>query len=302
MGTVQKEANPFKALVELEGLSNQSAFALYNEVERLKPSYREEETQELFLFYHFINILAKANVDCLLAGGILMKMFFKEHARHSSDIDVIAKDPEILFKQIEKAIAHTEGDISFQIKWTKRKWASPVYFYDTFGFEVEAYHDGDLFKTFLLDGKAVEYYDQIEKAKYIGPKIIAPDFYFYGVRIEYVACEKIMAISCELLRPIKHLVDVYTLRFVDLDYSLLKKYLRRCLEKENKVRDSLGMPRQEERYGITKGKLFIGNFYLCSISAGYRLTKKEMVKAVNDWCEEKLGEWPKLSRIPIQNK
>ncbi len=284
--TMQKENNPYVALnkIKPEEYKGYSHFALYHEVEAIRPSLREGETQELFLFFHFLNLLSKANVDYLLNGSQIIKPYLKDKVRFGKDIDIIAQDPDILFEQIDKAISNATGDITYKIKELRRREADQVYYYDTFLFRIEAYHDGDFFHGFSLDGKVVSDFDKIEKVKYYGPKIIDEDFYYYGVKIESVAAEKIVALSCELLRPYKHLVDVYTLtKYVDLDIGLLKKYLSQILDRENRVREKLNISPINDDYKIKQDKLFSGNYYFYAISAGYRVTKTEMIKEINDW-------------------
>lgn len=188
------------------------------------------------------------------------------------------------FKEINDALNNAKGDINFKVTKLRNREADEKYFYDIFVFKVEAYHNEDLIKVFIVDGKIVDNYDEIEKVKYQGPKIIDEDFYFYGVDLEYIAAEKIMALSCELTRPHKHLIDTYSLiKYGDLDVALLKEYLNEMLTYENKVRGILNIPLTSNDFKIKKDKSFIDDYYINAIQAGYRLSKEEMINEINNW-------------------
>lgn len=284
------KTNPYLGLnkINKEEYINSSPFEIYQKVDELAPSYQKGQTSDMFLFLFLINILVKAKVEFLVNGGIILSMFFNEHIRRTKDIDVIAKDPKILFDQITAVIDDIKGDIVFKAKWVRNRPPRKIYYYHTFSFLIEAYHHNELFKSFLIDGKVIEHYEDIEKVKYLGPKIIDEDFYFYGVNKEYNASDKILAVSSEHERPIKHLIDVYTFSHIDLDIILLKKILKTTLQEENKVRRRLNIPTLKEDYLIKKDKIFFGNYLLSSIGAGYRLNKEEMISAVNDWIKNNL--------------
>ena len=120
------------------------------------------------------------------------------------------------------------------------------------------------------------------------PPLEEVDFYFYGVEIEYIVSEKILAVSSELPRPVKHLVDLYSLTKIDLRIDILKKYLIDGLNNENLVRGRFNKPLLKEDYIIKDDKRFTGNFIMQTISAGYNVSFKKMRSDVNEWVKTTL--------------
>lgn len=281
----KKKSNPFVGLDKLNKKECVTAnvFDLLDIVEKEAPSYQEEETRDMFLFLHFINILMKANLDFIVQGGILLATRLNEHFRRTRDIDVIVKDPDKFYKDVEDAISNSGSDITFKVKFGRKKEANEWFYKNTFDLIVSAYHNQDLINVFVIDEVYVDYYDELEKIKYYGPKIIDEDFYFYGVDIEYVISAKILAVSSELPRPVKHLVDLYSLIKLELNIDKIKRFLKIGLKRENVIRKRLGKEELIEGYTIKANKQFLGNYVYEVISSGNQIGFKEMKEEVNKW-------------------
>jgi len=91
--------------------------------------------------------------------------------------------------------------------------------------------------------------------------------------------EKVIAITNELVRPYKHLIDLYGLMKADINYSLLKKYLKLINDNDNKYRKE----KRDLILEIREDKKFLGNYLLTCLQAGYQITLEEMKKEINDW-------------------
>ena len=277
--------NPFIGLKQIkeEEYCHSNSFDLYQRVDELAPSYQEGQTRDMFLFLFFINILTKNKIDFLVKGGIILNMFLGEHARRSEDLDVYVKDPDIFFKEVNNILLKEYDGLSFKPVWVKKRFADKNYYRNTFAFDVNVYHHDEFIKTFTIDGVFSEDYEKMEKVKYLGPKIIDDDFYFYGVDLEYIASEKILSDTSELRRPVKHLIDLYSLINLDLDVDKIKKYVFKSLKEENEVREKLNIPLITNKLVISENKEFGDSYFFTAIDAGYTLSKKEMIAAINDW-------------------
>lgn len=279
-----KKKNPFDGLKNI----NKKEYARANFIDLLDivevnaPSYQEGQTRDMFLFLYFINILVNADVDFIVNGGILLNIVLKNHCRRTHDIDVIVKDPDKFYTDVKNVLGNNK-DINFEVKYEKKKEANEWYYKNTFAFRVRAYHNQETIGVFIIDGAYVDYYDKINKIKYYGPKIIDKDFCFYGVDIEYIVSDKILAVSSELPRPVKHLVDLYSLTKIELNIDKIKAFLKKGLERENVFRKKLGRPELNEDYQIKDNKQFLGHYVYEVISSGYKLSFKEIKDKVNAW-------------------
>lgn len=285
-----KKTNPFIGLsnISKEEFAHSSVFDLLSIVEEQAPSYQEGETRDMFLFLYFINILMKANVAFIVQGGVLLTIALKDHSRRTHDIDVIVKDPDQFFVDVKNAVSNSGSEIDFEVKFEKKKEATVWYYKNTFSFRVTAYLGQTAINALIIDGVYVDNYDEIKKVRYDGPRIIDEDFYFYGVAIEYVASEKILAVSSELPRPVKHLVDLYSLTKIELDIDKVKRFLMEGLKRENVIRERLWKPKLREDYFIKDSKQFLGHYIYEVLSSGYQLSFKEMKERVNAWIKATL--------------
>lgn len=285
-----EKTNPFVGLnkIHKEEYPGASAFDFLEIVEKQAPSYQEGEARDLFLFLHFIHLLTKANVDFLVYGGILLTIVLKDHSRRTHDIDVIVKDPDQFYDEVQRALSSSGSELDFEVKYERKKEATERYYKNIFSFRVTSYHHQAMIGAFIIDGVYTDDYGEIEKAKYRGPQIIDEGFEFYGVDAAYLVSEKILAVSSELPRPVKHLVDLYSLTKIELNIDKVKAFLRNGLERENAIRRRLGKPELDEDYTIKDDKQFLGHYIYEVLSSGYQLSYKEMKEEVNDWIKTAL--------------
>ena len=279
--------NPFEGLSKLnkEEYQNLNFFELYKKVEELCPSYQEGQVEDLFLFFYFINLLVKNNIDFVVKGGVLLNMFLGKHARPCNDIDVYVKDPNEFFNKVNKVLENESEDFSFKTRWIHSREVDATYYQNTFAFEVSVYHNESLVKKFNVDGTYVDDFNNLKRIKYVGPKVIDKDFYFYGVDLVHMVVIKTLACTSEQSRPIKHLVDLYSLIHLSFDIKEFKKELFRQLENENNIRKSIGIPLLHGKIAIQESKRFFDPFLLTELSAGYNLSMQEMIDNINQWLD-----------------
>lgn len=277
--------NPFVGLNSLkkEEYQNLDPFLTYRKVEELCPSYQKGQVGDMFLFFYFINLLTKANIDFLIKGGVLLNIYLGTHARPCEDIDVYVKDPFLFFEETNKVLNKNTGDFRFLTKWIKSRAANKNYYQNTFAFEVSAYHNDDLIKSFIVDGTYLDDYDDLKKVKYSGPKVVDEDFYFYGVSLVHMVSIKTLAATSEQPRPVKHLVDLYSLIHLSFDINEYTSLLFKQLDDENRIRKSLGIPILSRKLRINENKEFFDSFFLTELSAGYNMSLDEMINEINLW-------------------
>ncbi len=283
--------NPYIGLNNLnkEEYQNLGPFLTYKKVEELCPSYQKGQVGDMFLFFYFINLLTKANIDFLIKGGILLNIFLGTHARPCEDIDVYVKDPFRFFDETNSILNKDTGDFKFTTKWIKSREANENYYQNTFAFEVNVYHNSDLIKTFIVDGTYLDDYNNLKKVKYVGPKVIDENFYFYGVSLAHMVSLKTLAVTSEQPRPVKHFIDLYSLIHLSFDINEYTSLLFKQLDDENQIRESLGIPILSRKLRINKDKKFFDSFFFNELSAGYTMSQEEMIDEINHWLESNLN-------------
>lgn len=272
--------------ISIEEYKNNSPYTMYKKVEELAPSYQAGQTSDFYLFLYFIKVLVDYHIDFLVGGGIILNAIFHEHSRRSNDIDVLVKDPDVFFEDINRAISNLDSDIRFEAKWLKKRFANENYYYNTFAFEIYAYHQDELLKSFYLEGKFIDYYDEIEKVRYDG--VIAENYYFYGVSPEYIASDKLLGVTSALLRSYKHLVDLYTFTNINLDIDKLNRIIQKTLVVENEVLARFNEPMRDNNLLIKEDKSFLDSYFFTALSAGYLIEKDEMLSKINSWIKENI--------------
>lgn len=236
----------------------------------------------MFLFLLFIDLLKKAKLDFCVKGGIMLNYFLGEHARRTRDIDVYIEDPDAFFASVCQACENSKSPITFQCTWGRKRNADLLFYHNTFQFSVNAYHKEALLKTFTLDGTFGEECRDIETILYPGPAIISKGFCFPGVCLEKIIAEKIVLLTSDLSRPVKHLIDLYGLIHLDFDAGKVRTFLIEGLEQENAVRERHGAKPIEPTWEISMDKELTGSYFLEAIAGGYTLTKQEMVNSINE--------------------
>lgn len=280
----------------LEGLLNQNDIdlqstgvfdSLRRAEEEISPSPKGR-AQKLVLFFLVIRELAKRGIPFYVKGGTILQYHLGEHARANHDLDIIVPgDSDPFFLEAKKALEGLEGDISFTLDEYRKKPAYETFFYNTFSARISVYHEGELIERFIFEGIYGDVYGNIEPVSYEGPSFIEKGFRFLGVPVEYIFAEKILAVTSELARPYKHLVDAYSLAKIDTDVSLLKKYLNIILKEESKARKKYGYPVDEYHYEIKHDKEFTGSYVLAILQSGYQEDEEDVVAFLNAWMKDK---------------
>lgn len=215
-----------------------------------------------------IEELNKLPFDFYVSGGVICQFFFKEHRRYVNDIDIVTKCD---LKEVESIFRKHLNVVEFII--------SPIsepYFVETFMTLIEI--DG---KISQIDGMKVNFFDEIKPEIY---KV--NDISFKGVPIEYLVATKILAVTSEVERPFKHLVDTYTISLIEtppINKQQIKKYLVIINDNENKARKMLNKPTHCLSYSIKENKTFGGSEILTTLQAGYNVSKETMIEEVNKW-------------------
>lgn len=215
-----------------------------------------------------IEELNKLPFDFYVSGGVICQFFFKEHSRYVNDIDIVIKcdlkEAESIFRKYLNVVKFIKSPIS------------EPYFLETFMALIEI--DG---KISQIDGTKANVFDEIEPELY---KI--NDLSFKGVPIEYLSATKILAITSEFERPLKHLVDTYTISSIEaslINKQQIKKYMVIINDNENKNREMLKKSKRCLNYSIKENKTFSGPEILTTLQAGYNIPKEAMIEEVNKW-------------------
>ena len=280
------EYRPLEGLLSIskEEISNASILSTLNYVEEKIKSSPSGRVRDLALLFYLIKYMNEADLDFYVKGGVVQHYYLKDNARPTYDLDIIIEDDSDAFvSKLEKSLFKKNA----RIKNYKKIPADEVYYYDIFKLEVELLEGEEVFATIHLDGIVnPDIYKAISPLEYKVPKVIAANMTFKGVHIEYVMAEKIIAITNELVRPSKHLIDVYSLMNLDIDKELLKKYLNLIVDNDNKVRRRLGQDITPYLYQIKKNKEFVGSYIFEALQVGYNIPIKEMIDRVNNWLKE----------------
>ena len=232
-----------------------------------KDNYQDEYR---FDICRTIEELNKLPFGFYVSGGVICQFYFKDHRRYVNDIDIVTKcelkEVESIFRKYLDVVEFVISPISI----------SSPYFIETFIALINI--NGNISQ---IDGMKVNFFDEIEPEIY---KI--NDISFKGVPIEYLIATKILAVTSEVERPFKHLVDTYTISSIEdslISKQQIKKYLNIINDNENKVREMLKMPMNCLSYYIKENKTFSGPEILTTLQAGYNVSKETMIEEVNKW-------------------
>lgn len=278
---------PLEGLLSLNKnqFSNANIFSVINEAEKTIDSSPKGRVSHLALLFYLINILENAGLEFYVKGGVIQHYYLKDKARATNDLDVIIKDnSDTFYQKLMNALSLVNDGLTFKVIHYSRYPADKKYYYDIFNIELMVFYQDKEWMDITIDGISNSFiFDNIDPISYQLPEIIAPNSSFKGVPIAYVLAEKIMAITNELARPCKHLVDVYSLIHTHIDVSLLKNYLAIILKNDNHVREKLGLDNKPYSYSIKDNKPFVSSYIFSALQAGYTLSFDEMKKEVNAW-------------------
>ncbi len=221
--------------------------------------------------YDICRVIEELNTlpfDFYISGGVICKFLLKEHSRYVRDIDIVTKcdlkEVESIFRQHLNVVEFISSPIS------------DVLFLETFICLIEL--DG---KIVQIDGMKVDYFDEINPEIY---KI--NELSFKGVPFDYLIATKIHAITRKSEGPFKHLVDIYSVSFLNpdlIDKQKIKRYLEIYNIYENKNRKILNKPKATIKFLIDEEKIFNGSKILPTLQAGYNVSEETMIEEVNKW-------------------
>ena len=266
--------------IDIEKITSANIGDIFSYAEKEIKSLPEGRITSLVLLFYFIKYLKNTDLPFLVKGGIPLQYYLKDKARPTYDLDILTylkgKD---FYQKLNESLNNQKDDLKFKILKYNEKASDEYYPYDTFDMEIEASLNGKILKQFVLDGVVNSIYNDIHYHEYLGPRYILDNF--KGVEIEYLMADKILAITGRTARPIKHLIDIYSLININIDKNKLKKYLELILKIENKDIKSY-------QYIIKDDKKFFGNYIFNALSVGYNITLDEMRSKINDWMRTNL--------------
>ena len=272
-------------VIKKEEISNADILSVVTYSEEKIKSSPSGRVAQLALLFYCLKILIDTGIPFYVKGGIIQHFYLKEECRPTYDLDIIIpSDSDILIKELEERLNALHDTLSFVVKKYRKNPPHEGYFYETFNAEITIKNGEEDFSKMSIDGIInPSIFNSISPLEYEIPEIIAPNLTFKGVPIEYVLAEKITAITNELARPYKHLVDVYSLIKLDINIPLLKKYLQMILNNDNEVRSKLNNESTHYVYQIKEDKEFVGSYLFTALQAGYVVSLKEMIDTVNKW-------------------
>ena len=238
---------------------------LTNQILVNKDNYQDEFKFDICRSMEELN---KLPFEFYVSGGVICKYLLKEHSRYVRDIDIVTKrdlkEVEAIFRQHLNVVEFVSNPIT------------ELFLEETFICLIKV--DG---KIVQIDGMRVDFFDEIK------PEIYKfNDNSFKGVPFEYLVATKILAVTSNVERPFKHLVDTYSASLIGpslIDKQEIKKYMSTINDSENKARKMLKKQEIALSFSIEKEKSFSGSKTLNTLQAGYNVSKETMVQEVNKW-------------------
>lgn len=240
--------------------------------------------KRLMLFFYLIDILNSKNIPFLVKGGLILQYYLKDHARATDDLDIlIPNSPDEFYIKAQEAFKNNIYGLDIKISKFSKGEANKDYYFSTFYMRLSISYLGEKIDDISLEGINSGLYNEVSPKQYLGPSIIKDNYSFLGVSIEYIFAEKLLAITSELKRPYKHLVDAYSISQIEIDFNELKRYLNAILIYENEIREKVGININDYEYVIKDDKVFTKSYFLPMIQAGYTINLKEMIKSMNQY-------------------
>lgn len=251
--------------------------------EAISPSPRDR-AKRLMLFFYLIDILKTNDIPFYVKGGLILQYYLQDHARNTDDIDLlIPNDVDEFYKRARRAFENNEYGLNIKIISFEKREADESYYFPTFHMCLSISMEGEEVGVISLEGIYGELFSEVSPKEYTGPSIIKEDFSFLGVPLEHIFADKLLAVTSELARPYKHLIDAYSISQINVDINELKKYLKSILSFENITREKVGVSPNEYKYEIKSDKKFTQSYLFPMIQAGYTITFKEMIQTLNQY-------------------
>ena len=240
--------------------------------------------KRLMLFFYLIDILQSNVIPFYVKGGLILQYYLKDHARPTNDIDILTpSSADEFYERAQKAFKNNAYGLDLTIIRFSKREADENYYFPTFGMLVSVSVEGKEIDVISLEGRNTDLFFEVTPKKYEGPSIVKEGFTFLGVPLEYAFAEKILAVTSELERPCKHLVDAYSISQIEIDIDELKRYLAVILSYENITREKLGIQTGQYKFQIKPDKRFTHGYYFPMVQAGLTLTFEEMIQSVNQY-------------------
>ena len=250
----------------------------------------QKNARNLALYFLLIDLMQETKIPFYVKGGIISYYHLEYHARETFDIDIIIREnSDSFYKKLGEVLSSCKMDFSFFISKYEKIPANNRFYYDEFYMKIQIKYLDIIDETITIDGICSPFFDDIDGTIYKGPKIFREEFGFLGVPLEYVMAEKIIAVTNELKRPYKHLVDVYSMIQKNIDVLLLKKYLFIINNSDNEKRKQFNKEEKTNKYHISDDKEFDGSFILAELNAGYNESFEEMKDKINQWFNKYLN-------------
>ena len=213
-------------------------------------------------------LLKTTNLRFCVVGSVLCHHYLNDHARYTKDIDIIFEDE---FVNIKDELIKVFGNIDFCQEDENELFYEP-------SFTAFTQINGERAQ---IEGKRINFFNEVETCIYEIDGVS-----FKGAKIEYVIAEKLVSLLCELARPFKHLVDIYS--FTQIDQSLINhkeisRYINLINKQENEFRKRIGLEEYCFDWKISKNKSFTGPVITPTLQSKYNVNKEEMIDEINHW-------------------
>jgi len=214
-----------------------------------------------------LNKLKKLDFDFLIIGGLICNAVLANHARRTSDIDLICDTD---FHKLEE-LFKKEFDVVRFLIFPLTNEATEESFSCFVRIDNEIIH---------IEGRRFDIFNNFKRSVYqIGQCT------FNGVSVELQIAEKIIAMFSIRVPLYKHLVDLYSFSQLDecsIDKDDIKKYLDLLLSYKNDVKKKLKLPLIHLQSHIEVNKEFEGSLLL-PLQAQYNHNKEYIIEEINKW-------------------
>lgn len=214
-----------------------------------------------------LNKLNNLDFDFLIIGGLICNAVLANHARRTSDIDLICNTD---FHKLEE-LFKKEFDVVRFLYFPLTNEATEESFSCFVRIDNEVIH---------IEGRRFDIFNKFKRSIYrIGQCA------FSGVSVELQIAEKIIAMFSIEVPLYKHLVDLYSFSKLNdnsFNKNDIKNYLKMLLSYKNNVKKKLKLPLIDLQSHIEVNKKFEGSLLL-PLQAQYNHNKEYIISEINKW-------------------
>jgi|GEM_PF-2756677 len=214
-----------------------------------------------------LNKLNNLDFDFLIIGGLICNAVLANHARRTSDIDLICDTD---FHKLEE-LFKKEFDVVRFLYFPLTNEATEESFSCFVRIDNDVIH---------IEGRRFDIFNKFKRSVYqIGQCT------FNGVSVELQIAEKIIALFSIEVPLYKHLIDLYSFSQIDecfISKDDIKKYLELLLTYKNNVKKKLKLPLINLQSHIEVNKEFEGSLLL-PLQAQYNHNKEYIISEINKW-------------------